>query len=434
MHATEIFSLSFGALSDRKVRTILTVLMVLVGSSLMVGLNGLSAGQSAFVSQQLNNLATNVLFVTSGQRTFNVDTTATSIILNNVAVTKIKSLPSVDDVVPEYTGSVTLNTQGRIIRASVIAMDPQKLTVIVPNVQYGVGSVVKESDSSAMLVGDSIANPPGATSTLITVGQTVKATYSYLDANGKSQQQSRSFVVSGVLQSTGYNQIDRAVIINEPTGNQIFHKSGKYDVLNVAAQTSDDVDTVQQEIIGLYGSTIGVITPKAIMATRLNLTNGNSSFILSVGMIALVVGAVGIVTTLYNSVTERIREIGTMKAIGAQGRDILALFLVEAVLIGILGATIGLLTGIGAGYALSSISVTLPTGGGGGGGGAFAGAAGGIRAAAGAVASSPHVAPIFLPLDMIKVWILSVVLSIAAGLFPAWKASKLSPMVALRRE
>jgi len=431
MQATEIFSLSFGALSDRKVRTVLTVLMVLVGSSLMIGLNGLSAGQSAFVNQQLNNLATNVLFVTSGQRTFNVDTTATSIILNNVAVTKIKSLPFVEDIVPEYTGSVTLNTQGRIIRASVIAIDPQKLITIVPNVQYVDGSVVKETDSSAMLVGDSIANPPGATGTLITVGQTVKATYSYLDANGKSQQQSRSFIVSGVLQSTGYNQIDRAVIINEPTGNQIFHKSGKYDVLNVAAQTSDSVDTVQQEITGLYGSTIGVITPKVIMATRLNLTNGNSAFILSVGMIALVVGAVGIVTTLYNSVTERIREIGTMKAIGAQGKDILALFLVEAVLIGILGATIGLLAGIGAGYALSSISVTLPTGGGGGGGGTFAG---GVRAAASAVASLPHVAPIFLPVDMIKVWILSVILSIAAGLFPAWKASRLSPMVALRRE
>jgi putative ABC transport system permease protein len=117
------------------------------------------------------------------------------------------------------------------------------------------------------------------------------------------------------------------------------------------------------------------------------------------------------------------------KAMGAKRKDILALFLVEAVLIGILGAIIGLLVGIGAGYALSSISVTLPTG---GGGGNFA--AGGVAAAARAVATSPHVAPIFLPIDMMKVWILSVILSIAAGLFPAWKASRLSPMVALRRE
>ena len=100
MHPIEIYSLSLEALKDRKVRTILTVLMVLVGSSLMIGLNGLSAGQSAFVNQQLNNLATNVLFVTSGHRTFNADTSATSIILNNVAVTTITSLPSVKEVVP----------------------------------------------------------------------------------------------------------------------------------------------------------------------------------------------------------------------------------------------------------------------------------------------------------------------------------------------
>jgi putative ABC transport system permease protein len=412
MHAAEIFSLSFGALSDRKVRTILTVLMVLVGSSLMVGLNGLSAGQTAFVEQQLNQLATNVLFVSSGQRSFNTDTSASSIILNSVSVGKIKSLSYVDDVVPEYTGSVTLNTQGSILRASVLAMDPQKLAVIVPNVQYVDGSSVKGSDSSAMLVGDSIANPPGATNTLVTIGQTVKLTYSYTDANGNPQKESRSFIVSGVLQPTGYNQVDRAIIINEATGNQILHKSGKYDVLNVAAQTSDDVDTVQQEITGLYGSTIGVTTPKAIMAIRDRFTSGNSSFILSVGLIALVVGAVGIVTTLYNSVTERIREIGTMKAIGAKGRDILALFLVEAILIGLLGASIGSLVGIGAGYALSSISIGMP----------------------GAGAGSSHVTPIFLPIDMIKVWILSVVLSIGAGILPAWKASRLSPMVALRRE
>jgi putative ABC transport system permease protein len=138
----------------------------------------------------------------------------------------------------------------------------------------------------------------------------------------------------------------------------LFHKSGKFDNLVVAAQSSDYVDTVQQEISGLYGSTIGVTSPKAIMAIRQNFTSRNNSFILSVGVIALIVGAVGIVTTLYTSVTERIREIGTMKAIGAQSNDILALFLVEAVLIGILGATVGSLAGIGAGYALSSISFT----------------------------------------------------------------------------
>jgi len=104
MHPKEIYSLSFDALNDRKVRSVLTILMVVVGSSLMVGLNGLSAGQSAFVNQQLNNLATNVLFVGSGQQNFRSETATASIIINSVTVSQIKSLPYVQDVVPEYTG------------------------------------------------------------------------------------------------------------------------------------------------------------------------------------------------------------------------------------------------------------------------------------------------------------------------------------------
>jgi len=410
MQAREIFSLSYDALKDRKVRSILTILMVVVGSSLMVGLNGLSAGQSAFVTQQLNQLADNVLFVGSGQQNFRSETAAASIIINNVMVSKIRSLPYVQDVIPEHTGSVLINSQGNTLRSSVVALAPQKLTVIVPNVAFVDGSSIRPNDRSAMIVGDSITNPPGSTTPLVSLGQTVKVTYSYTDSNGNPQKESRSFIVSAIMKPTGYNQYDRAVIINEDSGNALFHKSGKFDILIVAAQSSSYVDTVQQEISGTYGSTLGVTTPKALIAVRQNFTSGNSSFILSVGVIALIVGAVGIVTTLYTSVTERIREIGTMKAIGAQSSDILALFLVEAILIGILGATVGSLAGIGAGYGLSSISFTPgPPG-------------------------SAHVTPIFLPVDMIKVWVLSVVLSIGAGLFPAWKASKMSPMVALRRE
>src|SRR5438132_14321468 len=196
MHPKEIYSLSFDALNDRKVRSVLTILMVVVGSSLMVGLNGLSAGQSAFVNQQLNNLATNVLFVGSGQQNFRSETATASIIINSVTVSQIKSLPYVQDVVPEYTGSVSIKSQGNTIRSSVLALNPQKLTVIVPNVQFVDGSSIRPNDRSAMIVGDSIANPPGSTTPLIAVGQTVKVTYSYTDTNGKPQQESRSFIVS----------------------------------------------------------------------------------------------------------------------------------------------------------------------------------------------------------------------------------------------
>ena len=67
MNAKEIFYLAFGALWDRKARSALTIVMVIVGSGLMVALDGISAGQSEFVKKQLNMLAPNVLFVSSGQ-------------------------------------------------------------------------------------------------------------------------------------------------------------------------------------------------------------------------------------------------------------------------------------------------------------------------------------------------------------------------------
>jgi putative ABC transport system permease protein len=100
-----------------------------------------------------------------------------------------------------------------------------------------------------------------------------------------------------------------------------------------------------------------------------------------------------------------------MKAIGAQNIDILELFIVEAALIGIIGASLGLIIGMGAGYVLSIFTTTSVQGSG-----------------------SIHIPPIYVPTDLLKVWILSVTLSLAAGIYPAWKASRLSPMVALRRD
>jgi putative ABC transport system permease protein len=412
MNLKDLFLLSFEALVDRKIRTLLTILMVVLGCSLVVILNGLSAGQAAFLEKQFNTLAANVLFVSSGQRGFRDTSASNSLIINTVIVGKIKSLPLVSDAIPEYTGSITMDSQGNTQRASVTSIDPTKLTVELPNLEYVEGSTVKPNDRSAVIVGDTIVNPPGAANAFVTLGQTIKATATYADASGKTITVTKNFIVSGILKPSGNTGIDRSIIINLDAGNQLLHKLNKYDQIIVVATTPDDVDTVQKEITNQFGTTLGATTPKALMAVRQQAASGNAAFILMVGIIALVVGAVGIVTTLYNSVTERIREIGTMKAIGAQSTTILALFLVEASLIGLMGASLGLIIGIGGGYIMSIATITAPVGGG----------------------PAVHIPPIFSPLDLIKVWLLSLGLSVLAGMYPAWKASKLSPMVALRRE
>jgi putative ABC transport system permease protein len=408
----QIFILSFDALKERKARSALTILMVIVGGGLMIAINGMSAGQSAFVNKQLNTLAPNIMFVSSGQHGFRGPSGPPTIIFNTEVVKRIKSLPYVQQVIPEYQGQLQLNAMGNIENAQVMGMDPTKVALISPSMQLVPGSSIQANNPTGMLVGDSIANPPGMTTPFVTVGQTVKATYSFADpTTGKLQTESRSFIVTGVMQPTGNNQIDKAVIINEATANSLFHKGGKYDSMDVAANSPDYVNAVQQEITNIYGSNnIGVTTPKAILQTRQQFQSGNSSFILDIAFISLLVGAVGIITTLYTSVNERIKEIGTMKAIGAKNSFILSLFMSEALLIGLMGSTLGILMGVMGAYIMTDFAPGTP------GGGAVA-----------------HISPIFIPHDILNVWILSVILSLAAGIFPAWKASRLSPLEALRR-
>ena len=412
MDIREVFILSLDALKERKVRSILTILMVMAGSSLLVAVNGFGAGFEKFFSNQFNNLAPNILFVSSVQQEQNGPPiggagtpTAPKITLNAAVIERLRSLPFIDEVIPSYQAEITLESQGESKNNSVLSIDPQKIFVIAPTLELVDGSSLRQNDPSAMVVAENVANPPGETTPFISLGQSVRAKYSFVDdKTGESQEESKNFVVTGVMKATGNPTIDNSVIINTNAGNAFLQKSGKFDSLFVVAQSSEFVDVVEEEIRSLYGNDIGITTVKAILKTVQEFTGGINAFLLSIAVISLIVGAVGIITTLYTSVIERIREIGTLKALGAQKSNILALFLAEALIIGIMGATLGLLAGVGGGYLLT-------------------------RAGPG---NGPPLDPVYLPLDMISVWLISVGLSIVAGILPAWKASRVTPIEALR--
>jgi putative ABC transport system permease protein len=409
----EVFILSFDALKERKVRSILTILMVMAGSSLLVAVNGFGAGFTEFFNNQFNNLAPNILFISNVVQDENGSPVgggagapqAPKITLNAAVMNRLNSLPFIDEVIPSYQADITLESQGESKNNAVLSMDPQKLFIIAPTLELVEGSTLRQNDPSAMVIAENVANPPGEETPFISLGQSVRAKYSFVDdITGQSQEESKNFVVTGVMESTGNPTIDNSVVINTAAGNAFLQKSGKFDSLFVVAQSTEFVDAVEQEIRSLYGNDIGITTVKAILKTVQEFTGGVSAFLLSIAVISLIVGAVGIITTLYTSVIERIREIGTLKALGAQKSNILALFLVEALIIGIMGATLGLLAGIGGGYLLT-------------------------RAGPG---EGPPLDPVYLPTDMINVWMISVGLSIIAGLLPAWKASRVTPIEALR--
>jgi len=392
--------------------------MVVVGSSLMVSLSGLSGGFAQFTEMQFSSLSPNVLFISSAPQlersgaAFGVGgggpPVAPKVALTSVVANNIKNLPSVADAIPNYQGQITLEGKGKSTTIRVFSMDMPRIFTIVPNAEFDEGSALPANDPSAILLAENVARPPGEAFPFAVLGQAVQAKYSFVDDSGVQKVNSRSFVVRAIMKQTGNPTVDTAAIIPPAAATSLMNKGNRYDGIVVTAKTTDLVEEAESEIRKLYGNDIGITSAQTILKTIREFTSGITSFMLSIAVVALLVGAVGIITTLYTSVMERTREIGTMKAIGAQSRDVLSLFLSEAIMIGIMGASVGIMVGIAGGFVLTT---AMASGNGG-----------------------PSITPVYFPTDLATIWFLSVGLSALAGFYPALKASKLPPIVALRRE
>lgn len=417
MNFKEVFILSFDAIKERKVRSVLTILMVMSGSSLLVAVNGMGAGFTEFFNKQFSNLAPNILFVSSvvqtdesggGSVAGSTPPPTPKITLNQAVVNRINTLPFVDQVLPSFQESITISSRGESKSNAILSLDPAALTIIAPTLEFIEGSTIRRGDPSAAILAEDVAFPTGEENPFAKLGESIRITYSYVNEAGDTKEESKNFVVTAIMQSTGNPTIDNAVVINLDAGNALLQRSGKYDSLFVAASSAEFVDTVEEGITNLYGNNIGITTVKAILKTVQEFTGGITSFLLSIAIISLFVGAIGIITTLFTAVVERTKEIGTLKAIGAQGSTILALFLVEASIIGIIGGSMGLLAGLGGGYMLA-------------------------RASPGS-GEGPPLEPVYFAIDLARIWTISVILSIIAGLLPAWKASRVTPIAALRSQ
>jgi putative ABC transport system permease protein len=412
MYILSIVRLAFEALKERKVRSILTILMVTTGSALLIAVNGLTTGFLAFADRQFSLLAPNVIFVSPAPTQSSGLASAPNapkIVLTQVVADKIKNVPGVADVIPNYTGTAVIESRGKTFNARIFAQDPMKIYSIAPAIKFDEGSVIDKNPSS-IIISERIARPPGEAVPFATLGQTVVVKYSYVDEDGKQQVNSRTFVVRAIMKITGNPTIDGAIVMNPDVANSLMKKNNRYDGIVVMARNADLVESVEEGIKKLYGNDIGITSSKVILTTIREFIGGITTFLFSIAVISLVVGSIGIITTLYTSVVERTREIGILKAIGAQKSTILVLFLMEALIIGSIGATIGIPLGVAGGNVLSNF------------------APGNRNAPPDARAT-----PLYIVEDISRVISLSIALSIVSGLYPAVRASRLEPVVALGR-
>jgi len=413
MTVLDLAGLSFGALRERRLRSALTVLMVLIGVALMTSINGLGGGMNNFVTEQLGTLAANVLIVTPSANMFGPEAqSGMQTKLTAQTVRTIERMQGVKYVVPFFSGAATLKSGGKTRTVAILGIDQSKLVYVTPKFTLESGSVVSASDSSGIILGYSIAHPSSLDAPFAKTGQTVSIEFTRVEIQAGAEKPvsiRKAFGVRGIANEIGTQDIDSLVAISLAEANTLFQKGGVYDGIYVITNNPDDNDKAEAAITKFYGKNIGVMSPKAIASTVQELMGTFIGFLSAIAAVSMFVGAVGITTTLYTSVMERTREIGLLKAIGYTRETVLFMFLTESFAIGLLGGLLGLVLGIGGAYALIQL---MPFG----------------------VGQAISIDPYFSPPSLIQVFLLACVLSVVAGLYPAWRASTMNPITALKKE
>jgi putative ABC transport system permease protein len=405
MNVFQLFNLSFEALKERRLRAGLTTLMVVMGASLIVALNGTGNGFTNFVNDQFSFLGANVLIL--NPRGENID-------MDSKLADEIARVQGVNEVIPYIQQiSTVVVSQGEAQTSVVIGVEQFKLPLLFPTMDFEVGTFVSESDSLGIVLGNEVARLSDQDGALASLGQTVKIKcQKYEDQKPILVQ--RSFVVRGVLKFIGSAvvPVDQMVFISTSAAKSLFDRVGDFDGFYVITENPDVNEEVRHQILDLYGSDMTITSPQMIANTIQQITSGVYLFINAVAMVSLLVASVGIVTTIQTSMMERIKEIGLLKALGFDKRLILSLFLYEATIIGILGGIIGIIFGIGLSHGMSALLAR------------------GLRIGD----ISLQLVPTFNLWNLFLTFVLCIVLSTISGFYPSWRAAQLDPVEALRHE
>ncbi len=436
MNLLDIFKYSAGSLKTQKGRAVLTILGVVIGITAIVALNSLTAGfQDTLTGQLEQGLSAKSLTLTSGSNffTFGGDDDAlppAKFFLNqtdgleaiphvNFAIGTLK-LPA--GAVFMYQGNDGKNRSATFTCVNFTSFQQAFTTFSTTS---GVGSIPVGNDS--IIVGNTIYDPYSNGTHPVTVGTNTTLIWSINLGVNLTVTRTYSINVSGVLGEIGGFSIgggpsDRGIYIPIERGADIFN-TDEISSFTIVIDSSDEaiIDQVTEDIKAYYnGAAVSVSSPTALLGTLSSVFDTMSIFITAIAAISLIVAGIGIMNIMTVSIIERTREIGILKALGAKDREILGVFLFEALLIGVIGS----LVGIALGY-LGSLGLGLLIGGFASGGGGPMGGGGGFGLA---------ITPV-LTVDLVLLSLLfGIGVAVIFAISPAGKAARKPPVEALRAE
>ena len=411
MSLVEVVRLALDSLFANKVRALLTMLGVIIGVASVVALLAIGNGASASITNQIQSIGTNLLTIMPGS--------------------------------PNRRGPGEQNQAQNLTMADVAALAALKLPITGPSPSFGGSAqiVAPSADTNATLTGvtaayQTISNLTLSSGTFLTddqvsgadgvivLGNTLaKTLFGSGEAVGQRVRVKNNVLrVIGVLNakgSGGFGSVDdQALVPITVAQQQLFGartpdgNGWKVSSIQISVTNSADINTVQARVQALLrerhdlkvdGSEddFQVLNQASLLSSLSTVTTMLTAFLGSVAGISLLVGGIGIMNIMLVSVTERTREIGLRKAVGARPRDILMQFVVEALMISLVGGLIGL--AIGGGIALA---VTL----------------------SGVLTTQMTVGSVLLAVGF------SLAVGLFFGIYPAQRAARLNPIQALRYE
>lgn len=420
MKLLDLFKLSLNNILHRKLRSWLTILGIIIGIATIVSLNAIGEGMRERINQQLAGLGPDIITITPGYiraSSYQFERYAQIIrglrgeekTLTENDAKIIQNIPGVSYVNTIVSGRGNVSFKGQSISLTIQGVDAS-VWKYIEITQIEKGRYLLSNDKNVAVLGNRVAY--SIFKNEIRVGDII-------NINGES------FKVVGILQPAGALSVltDSAIFIPKEDARRILKLNNK-DVSSIVVKVNDvsQVDDIAKEIerrlrvfrkVNENNQDFTVTTTQLIKQQVMSIAETTTLFLTLIAAISLLVGGIGIANTMFTSVMERTRLIGTLKALGMTNKDVMLLFILESIILSLIGGILGISIGIIVSDLIGRITIF--------GIGMTSRTSQGIQ-----LVVTPQI--VFLSL------IFSISIGVLAGLIPARRAAKLQPVEALRYE
>lgn len=346
----DFLKLAFRNILNRRRRSWLTIVGIFIGIAAVVALVSLGQGLDQAITGEFESIGADKIFITpGGDPTSATSFSQSSTVLGDSDLNAIRRTRGVDEAEGALLRSSRVSYRDDSAFATIVGL-PAGSQLLEESFAFEVeqGRMIRGTDRSGVVVGSRVAE---------------NMFDDDLGIRGRTQFEGSEFRVVGILEPTGDPGIDAAVIMPYDRALDLFDIDTSYDYVVARVQDgfepADVQDNIERELRQERGLDEGeedftVSTPADIIGSFRDILSIVQAIVVGIASISLLVGGVGIMNTMYTAVNDRTREIGVMKAIGAQNKHILAIFLFESGIIGLVGGGLGVLVGAGISILASS--------------------------------------------------------------------------------